>query len=30
MSKTSQFKIEVRHNVKCMNISTADGREILW
>jgi len=30
VGKSACMRIGVRHNVKCMNISTADGREILW
>ena len=29
VGKSACMRIGVRHNVKCMNISTADGREIL-
>jgi len=30
VGKSACMRIGVRHNVKCMNISTADGRDILW
>jgi len=30
VGKSTCMRIGARHNVKCMNISTADGREILW
>jgi len=30
VGKSACMRIGVRHHVKCMNISTANGREILW
>jgi len=30
VGKSACMRIGVRHNVKCMNISTVDGREIFW